>query len=249
MQASVSNLHTARFTIYCEERLRDGKMLVSERLVKLNVKPLQVYFYSIRPDPGMELLWTSGEKMLINPGGFPYITLKIDHESKVARKDSHHSVEDMGFRYLAGLINYYHQSLGDRVFDAASVRDTVIWQSRSCIHMIIDFKNFKTVSYTVRKGENLSTIAGSLRVNDYMILSLNPSIDDLYDVKAGQQILVPNFYASRIEFYIDRVTGLPVRQLIYDQKGLYEKYEFRNLMVNPPFSPAEFTPGYKDYHF
>jgi outer membrane lipoprotein-sorting protein len=44
-------------------------------------------------------------------------------------------------------------------------------------------------------------------------------------------------------------TWLPLKQLIYDSKGLYEKYEMKSFMLNPPFSDAEFTPEYKDYKF
>ena len=249
MSKAGSSVQTARFTIYGEERLRNGKMFVSERIVKLNVNPHKVYFYSITPDPTMEVLWRQGQKMTVNPGKFPFITLKVNHNSKIARDDSHHSIEDMGFRYLANLINYYMQNYSEKIPKWATIKDTITWQNHSCIHLVIDFKDFKPEYYTVEKGENLITIARKLHVNDYMIFSLNPSVNNLEDVKTGQRILVPNFYATRIEFYIDRVNWLPVVQYIYDQKGLYEKYEFRNLVLNPVFKPDEFTEDYKDYRF
>lgn len=249
-KASV-NLHTAKFTIYGEERLRNGELLVSERIVKLNVNPQKVYFYSVKPDPGMEVLWKNGinEKMLVNPGGFPYITLNISHTGSVARKDSHHSIQDMGFEYVVNLMNYYVRTQGDNILKWAFIQDTVQWQGRSCIHLVIDFKNYKPYTYTVLQGENVSSIAAKLHVNDYMIFNMNPTVDDMDDVKPGQKITVPNFYASKIEFFIDRTTWLPVKQLIYDQKGLYEKYEFRNLVVNPVFKSDEFSSDYKDYKF
>ncbi len=251
MNKAGENLHTARFTIYGEERLKNGSMYISERLVKLNVKPQKVYFYTVSPEPGLEVLWIDrpGEKLTINPGGFPYITLHISHTSSIARKDAHHSIEDMGFNYVIKLINYYMQTYGDNINKWATIKDTVKWEGKSCIHLVIDFKDYKLNTYTVQKGENLSSIAAKLHVNDYMILCMNNSVSDLYDVKEGQKILVPAFYGSRIEFYIDRVTWLPVKQLIYDQKGLYEKYEFKNLLLNPVIKPEEFTADYKDYKF
>jgi outer membrane lipoprotein-sorting protein len=251
MNNASEKLQTAKFNIYGEERMRDGKMFISERLVKLNVKPQKVYFYSVRPDPGMEVLYKNapGEKMVVNPGGFPFITLHVDPRGSLARKETHHSIEDMGFQYVTRLINYYMQTQGDKIQKWATIKDTLQWNGRSCIDLLIDFKEYKPVIYTVQKGENLATIAIKFHVNDYMLLIMNPSVKDIEDVKAGDKINVPNFYGSKIEFYIDTKTWLPVRQLIYDQKGLFEKYEFSNLLINPIFKTDEFTEDYKDYKF
>ena len=251
MNTAGSGIRTAAFTIYGEERLKNGDVFISERNVKLIAKPKKVYFYSVKPDPGMEVLWKEGpgEKMTVNPGGFPYITLHINHNGAIARKDSHHAIHDMGFDYVVKLINYYMQTQGENIFKWAVIKDTLQWQGLTCIHLAIDFKDYPVNNYTVLKGENLSSIAAKLHVNDYMILSMNNSIDDMDDVEEGQRILVPGLYASRIEFYIDMKSWLPVRQLIYDQKGLYEKYEVRKLKVNPVFKPEEFTEEYKDYKF
>jgi outer membrane lipoprotein-sorting protein len=251
MNKAVDNLRTAKFTIYGEEKLKNGTMYISERNVKLNVAPQKVYFYTVRPDKGLEVLWKNapGEKMIINPGGFPYITLKINPNSSVARKDAHHSIEDMGFKYVVGLVNYYMQNYGEKLRSWATVKDTVQWQNHSCIHLVIDFKEYKPFTYTVKKNETLSTIAKKFHVNDYMILSMNKEPDDLEDVDEGDNIVVPNFYGTRIEFYIDMKTWLPIRQLIYDQKGIYEKYEFTNLIYNPVFKADEFSEDYSEYNF
>ena len=105
------------------------------------------------------------------------------------------------------------------------------------------------MKYTVKKNEKLSDIAKKLYLNDYSIMLLNSAIGDLDDVKEGQVIKIPNFYARKIEFYMDRATGLPLRQLIYDQNGLYEKYEMKSFLLNPVFKPEEFSPEYKEYGF
>ena len=252
MNSANESLRTARFTIYGEERLRDGKILVTERLVKLNVRPKKVYFYSVTPDPGMEVLWTENSadgKMLIKPSSFPYVTFSLKPGSSLARTDSHHHISEMGFDYSVSLINHYLKTHGESLLRYARIRDTVNWQGKRCIHLVMDFPSFAYSDYTVKKGENISTIAAKLRVNDYMIMCANGSTNDMYDVKEGQVIKVPNFYAAKIEFYIDLKTWLPVRQVIYDDKGLFENFEFRNLVVNPVFKEEEFTSDYKDYKF
>jgi outer membrane lipoprotein-sorting protein len=252
MNKANASLQSAKFTIYGEERLKNGKMMITERLVKLKVKPKQVYFYSVQPDPGMEVIWRDGvdeNKMLISPASFPYMTFSLKHTSDLARKNTHHAISDMGFEYVVGLINHYVNAMGEKIFNSISIEDTVKWQGHSCIHIVIDFKDFRSTGYKVQKGENVSDIAAKLHVNDYMILSLNTSINDFDDVRTGQFILVPTMYGSRIEFFIDRISWLPVKQVIYDAKGMYERYEFRDLLINPPLKAEEFTPDYKDYKF
>jgi hypothetical protein len=252
MNKANSAVHTAKFTMFGEERLRNGKLMVSERLVKLRLNPKQVYFYSVMPNPGMEVLWKQGwqeNKMMISPGSFPYVTFNLKYNSSLARKDSHHSIADMGFEYVIGLINYYVSTHGDKIFDYVRIVDTVQWDNHSCVHISLNFPGFKMVSYTVVPGENVADISRKLHVNDYMILMMNPSVDDFDDVKAGQIINVPNFYAKRIEFFIDQKSWLPVRQFIYDSTGLYEHYEFRSLLINPNLDPGEFLSTYKDYKF
>ena len=78
---------------------------------------------------------------------------------------------------------------------------------------------------------------------------LNPSIDGFDNVRSGQVIKIPNFYCRMIEFYIDKVSWLPLRQLISDQKGLYEKYEMKSFLLNPVFKTDEFSPEFGEYKF
>ena len=56
-------------------------------------------------------------------------------------------------------------------------------------------------------------------------------------------------YAKKSVVYIDRINYLPLKQEMYDDKGLFEKYEFLNLKINPTIYEEEFTEGFKDYNF
>jgi outer membrane lipoprotein-sorting protein len=71
----------------------------------------------------------------------------------------------------------------------------------------------------------------------------------LYDVKAGQVIKVPSYYAKETVMYINTKTYLLYKILVYDLKGLYESYEFRNLKLNVNFKPNEFTKDFPEYGF
>ena len=42
---------------------------------------------------------------------------------------------------------------------------------------------------------------------------------------------------------------LPARMEIYDDIGIYEVYEWYNVVVNPTFGPEEFNQDYAEYDF
>src|SRR5437667_12776237 len=64
------NLRTAKFEMYTEERLLNGKFAINDRLVKYTEKPRMAYLYVLSPQKGSEILWLRDSKdsrMLINP--------------------------------------------------------------------------------------------------------------------------------------------------------------------------------------
>ncbi|MCK6649188.1 MAG: DUF1571 domain-containing protein, partial [Bacteroidia bacterium] len=69
------------------------------------------------------------------------------------------------------------------------------------------------------------------------------------DVKEGQVIKVPNAYAKMTLLLVDKEHLLPVNNKVFDEKGLFETYEYFDLKVNPPIAPEEFTKDFKGYNF
>ncbi len=82
-----------------------------------------------------------------------------------------------------------------------------------------------------------------------MILENNSNVSSYNDVKEGMVIQVPDAYAKLTLLLIDKELLLPVKSLVFDDKGLYETYEYHDLKVNAPIAPEEFTKNYKDYSF
>ncbi len=156
---------------------------------------------------------------------------------------------NMGFGYVSDLVKHYAKKYGNRFYEYVTIADTVLWDNHTCIVLKFDFRDYMIVKYKVGRGENITTIARKLNLNDYSILMINHTIGNFEDVNEGQVINVPNSYARKIEFYMDMTTGLPLRQLIYDQQGLYEKYEMKSFILNPVFRPEEFSPDYGEYGF
>jgi hypothetical protein len=107
------------------------------------------------------------------------------------------------------------------------------------IKLTIDFQDFNYDLVVIERKESISQLAKRLMLSDYMLAEIN-KLDLDAVVKPGQQIKVPSCYAKKIELLIDPEIGLPIAQVIYDEKGIYEKYEFSEIIVNIPISEQRF---------
>ena len=84
-------------------------------------------------------------------------------------------------------------------------------------------------------------IARRIGVPEHSILERNPNLKDYQSVKSGQVINIPDTYSKKTELYIDKASLLPVKKLIYDDRGLYERYEFHYLNSKPGFTEKTFN--------
>lgn len=244
---SIGKVKTLRYNLQCNERIK-GKMQHTESSVKLQVSPRKLYI-SVR---GPELIWIEGANngnALVNPGSFPYINLNLDPNGSLMRKDQHHTINEMGLQYLAEILKDGIRRAGDNFDKHFVLLGEEKYDGRMCYKVSISFSDFSWNSYTVKAGENMTTIARKLHVSEYLILENNIKYSWYSDVKPGDVIQVPDAYAKYTLLLIDKELLLPVNNKIFDDKGLFETYEYYNLKVNTPILPEEFTKDYKDYHF
>jgi len=244
---SIGAIKTLRYNLQCSERIK-GVMQHTESKVKLQVSPRKLYLSLKSP----ELLWvqgTNGGEALVNPGSFPYMNLNLDPYGSLMRKDQHHTIHEMGLQYLAEILKDGIKKAGDDVDKYFVILGEEKYNGRACYKLSIAFPAFAWFPYTVKKDETITSIARKLHVSEYMILENNPKVSWYDDVKAGQIIQVPDGYAKLTLLLIDKEYLLPVNNKVYDDKGLFETYEYYNLQVNPPIAAEEFTKDYKDYHF
>lgn len=251
MFSALENIQTLRFKLKKLERI-EGEMKSGEQDVKYNRSPLKVYTYVISPNKGVEVLFLEGKNnghAYINPNAFPYINLNLDPYGSVMRKGNHHTVYEVGFDYVYKIMKDINQESGSEFNKYFQYTGDVKFNNRDCYKVEIDYLPYKIISYKVLPNENVTDIAYKLHLSDYMILELNKDLDDYDDVEPGQQIMVMNAYAKKTILYIDKQNFLPVFQAMHDDKGLFEQYEFYNVIVNSKIEEDEFTRDYKGYGF
>lgn len=247
---AVDNVKTLRYELQCNERIK-GKMQHTESKVKLQVSPRKLYLYI----KGIEVLWVQGQNngnALVNPNSFPYINLNLDPYGTLMRSDQHHTIHEMGYQYLADILKDGLKKVtdkGEKLDKYFAVLADDKHDGKECYKLSISFPDFAWINYTVKKGENLTTISRRLRISEYMVLENNPKLGGYNDVKEGDVIKIPNAYGKLTLLMIDKQTLLPLNNKVFDDKGLYETYEYYNLQLNPFISPEEFTKTYKEYNF
>jgi outer membrane lipoprotein-sorting protein len=251
MLISIHNIHTLRFKLKKTERI-DGVLQKAEQEVKFSHTPRMIYTYIHSPNQGVELLWMKGKndnQVYINPNAFPYVNLNLDPYGSIVRKGNHHTVYEVGFDYIGEIMDHMIKKSGTDFDKYFFYQGEVVFDKRPCYKIVIDYKPFAYVNYTMKANETITSIAYKMFVSDYMILEKNPKIDDYYDVKEGQQVIVPTAYALKTILYVDKENHLPVFQGMYDEKGLFSQYEFYGLQMNQKIEEAEFTKEYSKYNF
>jgi LysM repeat protein len=155
----------------------------------------------------------------------------------------------LGFAYPGDLINDAYNKYKSKAGEYSTYGGIIKWDNRDVYKITLDNKEYKIKDYTVLAGEDLIKIARKLKLDEYNILELNPSISSYTSVKAGQVIKIPETFTKLVIMYVDTKNFLPVYQKMTDLKGMVGEYEYHDLIVNPAISDEEFTKGFKEYSF
>lgn len=251
MYVAYSQLKQYSFTMHSKERFGEHYL---EKKMKFNINesPLKVYMKD--QDSGVELLYVSGwngNKAFVNPNGFPWMNLSFKINDFNVIKESHHFVTDSGFGMTINLMRTTEQKIkdkGEKFEDYFVYKGEVDWNGMKCYKLIVQKKDFQYVTHTATKDELLMDLCSRLCVPEYLVAGKN-KIPHGGSVKTGKAITVPNAFAKEVVLYVDKVSYMPVVQMVYDEKGLYEQYEFKNLATTPSFHSDEFDSECSCYGF
>jgi hypothetical protein len=242
------------FTMGSNERLPGTKTLRGgDIFTKVNVSPFKVYMKMVTdPNKNTEVLYVTGErdeKALVKPGNI-FFDVKLHPLSNMLTKDQHHALYTAGFGLVpkiigAGIARADEQKQFDSVFKYVG---DVTWQGRNCYKLVINDPSWGFTTYKPQKGENIYSISQKLHIPEYEIMEYN-GVKDFEDDLGGKTLKVTTSYAKSTVFYIDKENYMPIFQEMQDDKGVFERYEFRNVVLNPAFKADEFTDKFPGYNF
>lgn len=245
MTSAIENLRYVRCSAKVQERL-GREVKPSSSLMKLSFKPFRVY---LKDNKNVEVLWVTGQNggdAWVYPASFPYVTLSLDPLGALMRKGQHHTVLQAGFGTIADLLSttaLRQDATYSRTFRYTG--DTVVL-GRPCHVLRSDFPQFRYVAYRAGKKETIATVAERFGCGEYRVLERN-NLSPGAALTEGQVLQVPNGYGRRVTLCIDPQHYLPVVVDVRDDRGLFEKFEFYNLVVNQPIATEEFTKNYQGY--
>ncbi len=250
MVEAIEKAERLKFRFIQKERVRKGwnEAIVD---IKYQVEPQKIYIKCIEPNEGVELLLVDGKYdgyVYVNPNGFPFINLKLNQYGfLLLGNQKHHPIESTGYGLFYDVVkDYLNQTALD---DILTFEGMVTFDNRTCYHLQLKDPSYTFIDYTIQKGDNILKIARSRHIADYIILEKNPELSDYFDVKEGQVIQIPTTYSPQAILYLDAVEFLPLMLEMSDDKGLYERYEFLDLEVNPNFQAQEFSEDFVEYGF
>jgi len=246
----MSSKNAYKFKFKSVERI-NGELINSTMLTKVMYSPSKVYINNIEgKNKGKELLYVKGEnksKVLVNVAW----GLSLSPFSPLIRKGNHHTVLNSGFRSVYKILSdAKKRAAAEASFNEVFTKNgDVDFHGRKCYKFTIDNPTFGYIDYTIKNGESLYQIAKRLNVNETLIIEKNNNLSGFDSAKDGLKIKIPNSYAKKTIIYVDKVNYHVIYQEIYDDKGLFEKYSFINLVINPTFAADEFTEDFADYKF
>ncbi|MBL4716367.1 MAG: DUF1571 domain-containing protein [Bacteroidia bacterium] len=235
-----------------KERI-DGKISESYSYTKLIKKPIwKVYFKQGLPnDDALEALLIDGEndnKAIINPNGFPWFNIWLNPYGSIMSNDQHHTLYDSGYDKIISILEHLMGKYKDEILDIMTVSYDEKYNDSPCFKIIFDNPHYKYFNYTVKKDETVVDIASNLKICGYIVLQMN-DLDGYNDVDEGQVLKIPNDYAKKLELLIEKERMIPIVLSVYDDKGLFEEYEYQDLVLNPKFEEDEFSTDYDEYGF
>ncbi|MFN8276176.1 MAG: DUF1571 domain-containing protein [Chitinophagales bacterium] len=255
MLAAIGKVKGYTYTMQGTERLKStGNLRTNIIQTKVNVNPLKIYCKILSdPNKGTELLYAKGErgeKVRVNPGKY-LPTVSLAATSGLLTKDQHHTVLTSGFNIVSQILNDAvkrsdAQGKFDQVF---RLEGEVKFQGKDCYKLVIDDPTYSVTTKTGQAGENLYTFCKRLLISEYSVMELNPEIKNHDNDVSGKTLKVPTSFARKSVLLIDKETNFPVSQEMSDTKGVFEKYEYTNLVLNPMFKADEFTEDFAGYSF
>jgi outer membrane lipoprotein-sorting protein len=255
MLAAIAKHQGVTFTMDATERIvgKPNENNQIEMFTKVNVNPLKIFGRVMKdPNKGTELLYVAGQrdnKIRVKSGWLPAMTLAPTNG--LLSKNQHHTLLTSGFMIVHKIVaDGVKRAEGRNKFEEVfKYAGDVQYHGKNCYKIIIDDPTYTYTTAVGLKGETVMGLAKRLLVSEYHIMELNPGSRSLDDDVSGKTLKVSSSYAKKTTLFIDKESNFPIYQEMSDEKGIYEKYEYSNVVVNPAFKANEFAENNPEYKF
>lgn len=245
---SIKNINSVEYKISSIERTSKGFVTAGSE-VKLQTHPLKFYFHNT--EKKIEILYNpsiSETKTLVRNDNILNISILLDPNNALMRKNQHHTIMDLGFDFIGKAIAFTISKDLEGI-NHLTLHGKCVKNGYSCYLLEYENLSFDYEDYKVGANENISFIAKKLIVNDHIIRYKNNMLNNFGYLKKGEIIKVPNLFCKKAVIYVDDKMMLPVSAALFDDVGLFETYDFNNISLNKQFSELDFDRHNKAYHF
>jgi outer membrane lipoprotein-sorting protein len=245
------SINSVSLTMLANERI-NGELQLKKTFFKIEYNPYRVYVKQYFPKAGLEAIYpdySSSDKIILHWNNLSFLKLHLDPFSKPFRKSGHHTIDKAGFSFTMEVLEELQRKYPYQSGSSWQYIGLVKYADVVCHKIIFDNPDFHYFDYTVKKGDNLRTIAAKYKICDYMIIENNPDIKLLETLNPGLKVKVPSDYAKQIIIYLDKQHLTLIGLKIYDDKGLFEDYTYFNVKINPVFSSLDFDTENPEYGF
>ena len=249
---SIDAHNQLEFEMFRSERNEKNEFVDGKFYAKMNNNPFKIYVKNEKPKKGAEILYVEGEndnKVLLNTNTFPYVSLYLCSENSILLSGGHHYIKEAGFGKISKILNFDIEKFQDNFLKKIKYEGIFNWNDKKCYKIRIEYGDYQTINYYAKNGETLFEICENKLINIAKIKELNPGLDISKKLLDNQEIKITNHYFKMLVLYIDLENYFPIYQLVYDEKGLYEKYIYTKLVLNKLIKNEEFNRDYKDYNF
>tara|TARA_Y100000385_G_scaffold240632_1_gene256589 strand:- start:2380 stop:3213 length:834 start_codon:yes stop_codon:yes gene_type:complete len=249
MISALSAGKTYQYTMSQVERT-EGEIYANKIFTKIQEFPKKVFIDNVEgSNKGVQLLYVQGErdnKVLVNK----LFGIKMSPFNSLIRKNQHHTVLESGFGLLISAIQNAKKRAEDQnAFDEVfKLEGTVTFNGKSCYKVVLNDLTYTYLDYTIKNGESLYSISMKYKVSEQLIVEKN-DFGGFGAGKTGTTIKIPSSYAKKTILYIDKSNMHPIYQEMHDEKGMFEKYSFSNLKINPSFTSNDFSEDNSTYNF
>lgn len=215
-------------------------------------RPFKVYMKYIDPHPGQEVLYVRGandNEIKAHKGSFPDITVNLSPYGRAAMKGSHQPIMTFGLEVAIKIMTRIRKQAEAagldvyKVSDGGTAHGEAVWKIEA---------KLPSTGRTVKANddENLWQFAKRVGQDMYVILHHNDEIRSPKDIDEGDDVFVPDFYASRLEYLIGKNTKMLRKESSWDHKGRkYEQYDYPALKLNAGLTDKDFDPDNEEYDF